>query len=128
MGNLLTFDFWFSYYFVDLLPIFLKLFIASIIFFVILTIVAFILKRRKNLYAGLWLNIYGFACTNAVIGLILSFFYYEQAVFFSARIWFLFWALEIVLWIISIVKLLIKIPKNKKEIEAQMAYNKYLPK
>ena len=128
MGNLLTFDFWFNYDFVALLPIYEKLLYASVILFIILTVVGAILKRKKNIYTGLWLNIYYLAFTNAIIGLILAFFYFEQISFFSARAWLLFWFVEIIIWLIDIAKQILKVFKKKPDLTAEMEYNKYLPK
>jgi hypothetical protein len=126
--NLLSFDFWFNYRFLALLPIFEKLFYGSVVLFLALTIFFFFWKKKKSLYTGLWLNCFNFSLTNFIVGVILLFFYYEQVAFFSARVWLGIWAIEIVIWLINIVRHLLRIPQKKRQLKAQMDYNRYIPR
>jgi len=128
MQNLLAFDFWFNYDFVPLLDLFRNLFVGSVILFIVIAAVFSFLARRKNLWTALNLNLYYFGLTNAIVGLVLLFFYFEQVPFFSARAWLLLWAIEIILWVVSMILQACKIPVARRALEEKKKFDKYLPK
>lgn len=129
MGNFLTLNFWF-----DLRPgvfvgLSMKIVLSFICLLIILAIVAGIGKKRwaKSLYAGPWNSFYYFFLTNAIVGLILTFFNYELVPFLSARFWFLLWGISLVIWLFFIYKIIIKIPQKKARLEKEKEFKKYLP-
>lgn len=110
-------------------PEYFRVFAAVVAVFLILTFaLGFIRSRnKKNLYSRFWSGLYGFCLTNAIIGAILLFFIYESVPFLSARFWFLLWGIEIIAWLVYIIRALIKIPERKKQLEQEKAYKKYIP-
>jgi len=129
MGNFLTLNFWFNLRPDVFIGLSSKILLAAIIFFVILAIISGIGKRKwaQSLYATLWKSLYNFFLTNAIIGLILIFFNYEMVPFLSARFWFLFWGIGIVVWLVFIYKVIIKIPQRKARLEKEKEFKKYIP-
>jgi len=129
MGNFLTLNFWF-----DLRPeVFtgfsLKIVLGFILLLIVLAVVTGIGKKRwvKSLYSGLWNSLYYFFLTNAVIGLVLTFFNYEMVPFLSARFWFLLWGVSLAVWLFFIYRTIIKIPQKKARLEKEKEFNKYIP-
>ncbi|MDD5031557.1 MAG: hypothetical protein PHR36_00750 [Patescibacteria group bacterium] len=128
MGNLLSLKFWFNLRPDALLPVYQKIFI----FFVLALIVFFLFcrffaKRKRGLYTSFWRRLESFSLANTFIGLILLFFNYEFVPFLSARFWFLLWAIFMLTWLVFIAKSLLKIPENKKKLEEEREYKKYIP-
>jgi len=128
MGNFLTFNFWFDYYFAPLTPLFFDIFVAAVAVFVLATIVFLILKLKAKTKKKLWSEIFDFSLGNAVIGLILLAVYYEEVNFFSARVWFVFWFLEIVFWSWHLIKYGQSFFMKREDTKAQDTFKKYLPK
>ena len=129
MGNFLTWNFWFS-----LRPgVFasgsLRMMLGFICLLIILTIAAGVVKRRwaKSLYANFWSGLFTFFWTNAMIGLLLTFFNYEMVPFLSARFWLLLWAAGMVVWLAFIIGLVVKIPQRKVLLEKEKEFKKYVP-
>lgn len=127
MQNLLTWSFWFNLRPTPLLPAFKYILAALIAIFIILAIVAIIKKRQKGLYHGIWRRIYDFSLTNAILGLLLFFFDYERAPFFSARFWFAFWFVGLAIWIFYIAKANKGLAARKQRQEEEARFKKYLP-
>jgi len=128
MSGLLTFHYWFNYAYIPFVPWF-RIFIFSFTGLMILGIVVFaILKKKKSLYTGFFKSLFSLSVANAIVGLLVSFFVFEEVPFFSARIWILLWAVEIVWWLVIIFKRLVKLPELKKEWEKEEKFNKYLPR
>lgn len=129
MGNFLTWNFWFNLRPGSFLGSSLKIILAFIILLIILTVVAGFGKRKwaKSLYANLWSGLYYWFLANAVIGLVLLFFNYEMVPFLSARFWLLIWALGFLVWLAFIIKLAVKIPQKKVQLEKEKEFRKYIP-
>ena len=129
MNNLLSLEFWLNFKPGALAPTNQKIFIAFVVSLIILTITfGFIqIRNKKNLYARFWRSLYYFCLTNAIIGLVLLFFTYELVPFLSARFLFLLWGAGIIVWLVFIVRILIKIPGRKKELEKKKEFKKYVP-
>ncbi len=129
MNNLLSLKFWFNLRPEALTPIHQKIFIFLVVGLIILTIVfGFIqIRNKNNLYARFWRSLYYFCLTNAIIGLALLFFTYELVPFLSTRFLFLLWGAGIITWIVFIVRILIKIPGRKRELEKEKEFRKYVP-
>lgn len=127
MKNLLTFNYWFNLQPEFLKPLALKLFLALIIGLGIIALILALIKKRGGIYRGLLKRSYGFCLSNAIIGLILLFFNYELVPFLSARFWLGLWALEMIIWLIFILKSLKNIPKKKKLLEQEKELKKYIP-
>ena len=127
MQNLFTGNFWFDKQPPALLPLFENLLTGLVVIFVIAVFVFARLKKKKNPYQKTWQELFNFSLTNAFIGLILMFFNYETIAFFSARFWFLIWALIIIVWLVFIVKQIKKIPERRKAIEKEKELKKYIP-
>jgi Ca2+/Na+ antiporter len=128
MNNLLTLSFWFNLRPPSMLPFFNYTFIAILILFLILSVLAFYFKKRKKIYKSFWLKFYDFSASNLIIGLFLWFFNWQEVPFLSARFWLILWALLIIVWLIFIYKHLKKIPINLQKIEEQQKFNQYIPK
>ncbi|OIO06948.1 hypothetical protein CO115_02070 [Candidatus Falkowbacteria bacterium CG_4_9_14_3_um_filter_36_9] len=129
MSNLLSLKFWFNLRPVSLLPIYKN----TLIVFVILIFIAYLLvliinkRNKKNLYSRFWKNLNAFCLANAIISLILLFFNHERISFFSARFWFLVWGIEMIIWLVFIIKKLKEIPKLREQLVKEKEYNKYIP-
>lgn len=84
MGNFLTWNFWFSLRPGAFVSGSLRMMLGFIGLLIILTIAAGVVKRRwaKSLYANFWSGLFTFFWTNALIGLLLTFFNYEMVPFF----------------------------------------------
>ncbi|MBI4779610.1 hypothetical protein HY797_04125 [Candidatus Falkowbacteria bacterium] len=129
MGNFLTWNFWFSARPGSFTGFSFKIILAFIFLLIILSIAGGVIKKRwsKSLYSPFWNNLYIFFLTNAIIGLLLTFFNYEMVPFLSARFWFLFWAVGVLVWLFFIYRILIKIPAKRKRLEKEKEFKKYIP-
>ncbi|KKR91905.1 MAG: hypothetical protein UU95_C0008G0026 [Parcubacteria group bacterium GW2011_GWC2_42_12] len=129
MGNFLTLNFWFNLRPGVFIGFSLKIVLGFILWLIILAVVAGIGKKRwvKSLYAGLWNSLYYFFLTNAIIGLVLTFFNYEMVPFLSARFWFLLWGISLAVWLFFIYRTIIRIPQKKARLEKEKEFNKYIP-
>jgi uncharacterized protein YacL len=127
MKNLLTWKYWFTVNPEPLTALAFKVLIAIIVLLLLAAVVTAIYKRRSGLYRGALKRTYNLAAVNFIIGLIILFFNYETVPFFSSRMWLGFWALEMIIWAIFIIKGLRAIPKKRKELEAAKELKKYLP-
>lgn len=129
MGNFLTWNFWFNPRPGAFISFSLKVVLGFIFLLIILSIISGIIKKRwfKSLYSSFWSGLYTFFLTNAIIGLLLTFFNYEMVPFLSARFWFLLWAISILVWLFFIYKIVAKIPAKKVQAEREKEFKKYLP-
>jgi hypothetical protein len=128
MRNLLTLKYWFTLRPESLTPVYLKAFIALIIlFFVLFFVFRFVGKKKKALYANIFRRLSSFFISNFLIGLVILFFTYEMVVFLSARFWILFWAIEMLIWFIFIIRKLREIPSRRKQLEEEKEFKKYIP-
>jgi len=129
MSNFLTLNFWFDLRPTVFIASSLKIIIGMILLLFILAIISAIGKNRwsKSLYSTFWNNLYFFFLTNAVIGLILTFFNYEMVPFLAARFWLLIWVISMVIWIIFIYKVIVKIPQKKLRLDKEKEFKKYIP-
>lgn len=129
MGNFLTLNFWFDLRPSAFMAASLKILLGFILLLIVLAIIAAIGKKRwvKSLYSTFWSSLYNFFLTNAVIGLILTFFNYEMVPFLSARFWLLLWVICMAVWLVYIYKIIIKIPQKKVLLEKERQFKKYIP-
>lgn len=129
MSNFLSLKFWFNFRPGPLLPGSLQIFVIIIVALIVFTIATALIKARnqKNLYGRFWQNIYTFFLTNAIFGLLFLFFVYELIPFLSARFWFILWTAGIITWLIFIARVLLAVPKRKKELEEDKEFKKYIP-
>ncbi len=127
MENLLSWSFWFNLRPPAMLPLFNYLFIAILIIFLILAIVAVIIKNRHKLYRSFWKKFYSFSAINLMIGLLLFFFSYQRAPFLSARFWLAIWGISAIIWLIFLLLEIKKIPLKRQQLEKDQAFRKYLP-
>lgn len=129
MGNFLTWNFWFSVRPGAFIGFSLKIVLGFIFLLIILSIVSGVIKKRrfKSLYSSFWGGLYAFFLTNVIIGLLLTFFNYEMVPFLSARFWFLFWAISMLVWLFFISKIIIKIPVKRAQLEKEKEFKKYIP-
>lgn len=127
MNNLLTFNYWLNLRPEALSSLANQIFIIFLVLLTASSILFFTLKNRPSLYRFVFKKLYNFSISNLIIGLLLLFFNYESAIFFSARFWFLVWLIIMIIWLIFIGKELKKIPARKKKAQAEEAYRKYLP-
>lgn len=127
MNNLLTLKFWFNLRPTQLMPFAKYALIALIAILILLAIITAIKKTKGSIYKKTLRRLYNFGSVNAIIGLLLLFFDYEQAPFFSSRFWLGLWFIGMVIWIAYILKGLKSIPLRKEELEKQAQFKKYLP-
>lgn len=127
MKNLLTLNYWFNLQPEFLGSLALNLFLALIVGLGVVALILALIKKRGGIYRGLLKRSYGFCLSNAVIGLILLFFNYELVPFLSSRLWLGLWALEMLIWLIFILKNLKNIPRKKKLQEQEKELKKYIP-
>lgn len=128
MGNFLTLKFWFAVRPDSLTVSSQRVLLIFIGLLLLATIVIGIWNsRNKNGYTKLFNNLYYFCLTNAIVGAFLLFFNYEMVPFLSSRFWYLFWAIGIIVWLYFIIKLLLKIPKRKAELEKEKEFKRYIP-
>lgn len=127
MQNLLSWKFWFNFRPEPLLPIFTKLYLIILGLLIILAVITYFKQKQKSLYKRVWKLVYFFSFSNLVIGVIFFFFNYERAVFLSARFWLALWALSIIPWLYVMIKRYKKVPLNKKRLEEEQEYKKYIP-
>ena len=129
MGNFLTLNFWFNIRPVAFIGSSLKIVLGFILLLIVLAVIAGIGKKRwtKSLYTAFWNSLYYFFLTNAIVGLVLTFFNYEMVPFLSARFWFLLWGASMVVWLVFIYKKVVKIPQKKAQLEKEKEFKKYIP-
>ena len=129
MGNFLTWNFWFSARPGVFTGLSLKIILGFIFLLIILSILSGVIKKRwlKSLYASFWSGLYTFFITNAINGLILTFFNYEMVPFLSARFWLLLWAISMLVWLFFICRIVMRIPEKKAQLEKEKEFKKYIP-
>jgi len=129
MKNLLTLNYWFNLRPESLLPYAQKTLIGFIILLALLALALAIIniKSRGSIYRGLFKRLYSFCLGNTLIGLVISFFNYEDVPFLSARFWLGLWILIMIIWLVFITKKLKAIPQQKKQVEQEKELKKYLP-
>ncbi|MEI6378031.1 MAG: hypothetical protein WCO55_00060 [Candidatus Falkowbacteria bacterium] len=90
-------------------------------------------KKLKNKpgeggYGRWWKKLEYFLAVNGIIALILSFVSYQLIPYLAARFWLLMWLLEIIIWIILLLKNRLKIKKRIAGIDPNLQIkDKYLP-
>jgi hypothetical protein len=129
MGNFLSLNFWFNLRPEAFTPGSFKIILGIILLLIFLSVVSGIGKKRwsKSLYFSFWNSLYYFFLTNAIIGLLLTFFNYEMVPFLSARFWFLLWVIGMIIWLIFVSRIIIKIPQKKALLEKEKEFKKYIP-
>jgi hypothetical protein len=127
MNSLFSLSFWFNYRFIHFLPFFRYLFIGLVALFFVAIFVFFYLRRVRKDHRKLWSKLFEISWINAVIGLFLLFFYYEEVPFFTARIWFLLWFVEFILIMIKPVKYILRVNSRKSESVKEDTFKKYIP-
>ena len=104
-----------------------KIFGAFIAILLILSIVSYFLKTRQGAKNGLWLKIFNFSFTNALLGISLIFCNYEIIPFFTARFFLAFWLIGMIIWLVFLLKEFKKIPNKLQEAKKEEEFKKYLP-
>ena len=67
--------------------------------------------------------------TMPLVGFVLLFLGYEQIYLLGAHFWFLMWLLGLLVWLGFIVyHMVVKLPKEKSELEQKKKFEKYLPR
>lgn len=127
MQNLLTLKFWFNFRPEPLLPIFTNAYLLILAVLLLLAIFTYIKQNKKGAYKKLWKQLYFFSFSNLVIGAIFFFFNYERAAFLSARFWLALWLITMLIWLYPLFKIWKKVPINKKRLEEEENFKKYLP-
>lgn len=129
MGNLLTFDFWFSSRPGALIPIMQKSFIVFVVVLFVLGCSFFYLKKieSKIINRKTRGRLMSLCFTNTFIGLLILFFTAEYIPFLSSRFWFLLWFVEIIIWLVLILREIKVITKNREENLVQKQYKQYIP-
>ncbi len=125
----MTIKYWFNFRPANFSPVNERIFFFFIIVLIILTLLLALAKARfkRNIYARLWQSSYNFFLTNAIIGLALTFFYYETVPFLSARFWLLVWAGSMIVWLFFIYKQVEGLVKKKALAEKEKEFKKYIP-
>ncbi|OGF28538.1 hypothetical protein A2331_03180 [Candidatus Falkowbacteria bacterium RIFOXYB2_FULL_34_18] len=128
MSNFLTLNYWLNSRPGNMET---KAFFVLVIFICTLAIFAFIShlikNRKRGLYYNIWQQLNSFCFVNFIIGLFLVFFAYELIPFLSSRILFLLWLIELLIWIVFIVRFALKIPQIIEKQKEENEYKKYIP-
>jgi len=127
MTNLMTWKFWFALRPESLTTLALNLFIGLLVVLTVLAFLIALIKKKAGIYRGLYKKLYNLCIGNTIIGLIFLFFNYEMVPFFSARFWLALWAIEMIVWLMFILRKIKKIPLLKKQKAQEKELNKYLP-
>ncbi|MFP4514928.1 MAG: hypothetical protein ACLFNO_02910 [Parcubacteria group bacterium] len=127
MNNLLTFKFWLASRPPKLLPVFQNLLYGITAVFIIASFVFAHLKKKKGIYQKIYGRLFDFSVSNSIIALFILFFNLESIPFFSARLWFIVWIIEIIVWLVFIYKEFKKIPKKRQEYKKEEEFKKYIP-
>ncbi len=87
-------------------------------------------SQKKNLLlVRVWRRFFKLSLTMGLIGFVLLFFFYEGLPVFGARFWFLVWLVVLLIWsVVILVNLLIKLPRERRELAEKKRFEKYLPK
>lgn len=129
MSKFFTLHFWFNANAGALEPNIEKILLVVLGILLILTI--FVSTTKKSKQNGLYYKTYNslqvFFICNLILGIFLYFFTYQGIYFFSARFWFLVWAVFAVTWLIFIVRSYSKIPNIKENFKRKKEFTKYLP-
>jgi Ca2+/Na+ antiporter len=127
MNNLLTFKFWIASRPPQLLPLYQNILYAVTAVFIIASFTFAHLKKKKSIYQKIYSKLFDFSVSNSIIALFILFFNLETIPFFSARLWFIIWFIEIVVWLVFIFKDFKKIPKRREEYKKEEEFKKYIP-
>ena len=127
MNNLLTFKFWIASRPPKLLPLYQNILYAITAIFIIASFMFARLKKKKSVYQKIYAKLFDFSVANSIISLFILFFNLETIPFFSTRLWFILWLIEIVVWLVFIFKEFKKIPKKRDEYKKNEEYKKYIP-
>ena len=126
--NFIKLSYWFSSRPGNLAPGAIKLFAVFIIALVVLGIYSYLRSGKKQeLYRKIWGKVANFSVSNAVVGLILLFMFYENIPFLSARILGLFWVLIMLIWLYFIFRKVKEIPLIKEKRKQEQEFKKYIP-
>lgn len=127
MSNLLNFSFWFNSRPGNIGVLALSSILVIVGVCLLLCVLAAFMKRNRGMYYKIWLRLYNFFLTNMIIGVFVAFFMYESLPILSARVLFLFWGVEFLVWFGFIIRDVIKIPKIKEAKAKEKEYKKYIP-
>lgn len=128
MSNFFTLKYWLASRPGNLDPKALFILVVFVAILVIFSFISYLVKNRKRgLYYNIWNQVNSFCFTNTVIGIFLLFFAYELIPFLSSRILFLLWLIEMIVWIIFIVRFALNIPKVIEKQQKENEYKKYIP-
>lgn len=132
MSALLNLNFWFNIYPDPLLPKsfrFLELVFLALILLAVAAKIAGVVKKSDYLFAIGAKKIAAPFFAMGILGLILLLMDYERAAFFSSRFWYLVWAIGFVVWMIFVLKKLMRdLPERKRKIDERKKLEKWLPK
>lgn len=125
-------SFWFDLTPVALSPVFEKgffLFFAGMILFGAVARIVAKNKKGDRYLVQTYRKIAVMLITMGFAGLVFFFFTYEELYIFGARFWFLFWAIGLIAWAVSIVRFVkVKVPQAKEDSAMKSAFNKYIPR
>ena len=108
---------------------FLELIFSALILLGVAAKIVSIFKKYDYLFAIGAKKISGPFLAMGVLGLILLLMDYERAAFFSSRFWYLVWAIGFAIWMIFVLKKLMRdLPERKRTIDERKKLEKWLPK
>ena len=126
--NLLTFSYWFNPRpepYGGWLQLGLGL---LVLLFIALTLYSKLRSKKKELvYHRFWGNVFDFSLTQSIVGLLLVFFNYEMIAVLMSKFWYLLWLIEIIVWLVLLIKQRTKLSLRKQALLQQQEYKKYLP-
>ena len=128
MGNLFSLGFWFNSRPGNLTAISTTILVVFIgLLFVLSFVIYLFRKQKRSLYYKVWRRLNSFCIANTIIGIFLLFFAYELIPILSSRLWFLIWAVEMLIWMVFIYKDFKKIPEIQEKIKKEQEFKKYIP-
>ncbi len=110
--------------------------ITLIAIFGVLVVIGVVSKFLQSKYAindklraRVWRKVGNLGLVMGTLGLLYTFFIYEEIYIFSARVWFVVWFMVTLFCIWRIIQLArVKIPQEKSSISERLEFEKYLPK
>jgi amino acid transporter len=101
---------------------------AILVAALVLKIVASMKKKNPPL-AKLFRKLQRLFLTMGLLGFVLLFLSYEQIYLLGSHFWYLLWLIGFLTWLGFIIYyLVVKMPKEKDELEKKKRFEKYLPR
>lgn len=130
MKQLLEFSYWFELWPGNLnLPFWRAVIVGAGGELVIAVVASVMMRRAKDpLAKKVWRRFGTWGYTTGIISLLLAFFRFQNAYFLSMRFFIFAWLAATLVWLLIIVKFIIRdMPRRRKAMADRAEFSKYLP-